>query len=403
MRRLLGALTLATISTLVPSGGTFAQVNLLPSTAWGFAPILSAWHFATPLTTSAGKVEDVAQVAVPFQIRVGAGAWAFDLTGAYATGAVHMTASNASSSNGSADDVVLLTGPTDMKVRVSGPLVAERLLLTAGVNLPTGATRLDADQLTVLQTVSAPGLAMPVPSYGMGAGGTLGLIDVMEAAGWTLALGGSVEKRTEYTPIALAVSSGGAGDTRLSPGIATHLTLGADRVVGSSRLNVLLLTDMYGTDRVAFAGSGTESEATHYRLGPQVAAFTRLDFAGDKWSEGALSLSIRHRSAFSDASGTTVTGSDGNYIDGSLGGVLGGADRTGLVVGVDGRWQSGLPFTTSLVGAAATAGGATLGIETRHFRLAVHGQYGTFDTGLSRTTGYGGSLAMSLFAGRTSQ
>jgi len=397
MRRLVAMLM------LWAPGAAAAQVNLLPSTAWGFAPVVSAWHFTTPLVTSAGNVQDAAQAAVPFQVRVGAGAWTFDVTGAYAAGAVHMVSSDSSSSADGGDDVGLLAGPTDVKLRVSGPLIGDRLLLIAGVNLPTGTTRLDADQLTVLQTVSAPGLAMPVPAYGMGTGGTLGLIDVVETAGWTLALGGSLEKRTEYTPIALAVSAGGGGDTRLTPGIATHLTLGADRLVGSARLNVLVLTDLYGSDKVAFAGGDSASGGTQYRLGPQTAALTRLDFAGERWSEGALSLSIRHRSAFTDASGATVAGSDGNYIDGSLGGVLGGADRTGLVIGVDGRWQSGLPFTTALVGAAATAGGATLGVELRHFRLAVHGQYGTFDTGVSHTTGYGGSLSLSFFAGRRTQ
>ena len=393
MRRIVVSCTLLALGA---STATSAQVNLLPSSAWGFAPVVSAWHFTTPLVTPGGKVQDAAQAAVPFQVRVNAGSWAFDLTGAYAAGAVHTVSASVDSS----DDVALLAGPTDMKIRMSGPLIGDHLLLTAGVNLPTGTTRLDSDQLGVLQTVSAPGLSMPVPSYGMGTGGTLGLIEVVETAGWTLAFGGSVEKRTEYTPIALAVSADGGGDTRLTPGLATHLTVGADRLVGSSRLNVLVLTDVYGADKVAFAGAGAESDATHYRLGPQVAALGRLDFAGDRWSEGALSLSVRHRSAFTDASGATVAGSDGNYIDGSLGGVLGGADRTGLVVGIDGRWHSGLPFTTALVGAAATVGGATLGVETRHFRFALHGQYGTFDTGATRTTGYGGSLSLSFFAGR---
>jgi hypothetical protein len=401
---------LMAVPMLASASAASAQVNLLPSTSWGFAPVVSVWHFATPLATSAGAVGDAAQAAVPFQVRVLAGAWSFDVTGAYATGAVHLTSApgsggfgNTTNNGGSSDTLVLLNGATDVKLRASGPLVGDKLLLVAGVNIPTGTTRLNAGQLTVLQTVSAPGLGMPVPAYGMGTGGTLGLIQVLETAGWTLALGGSLEKRTEYTPIALAVSSGNGGDTRLTPGMASHLTLGADRVVGSSRLSVLLLTDIYGTDEVAFGGGGAGSEGTHYRLGPQVGAFTRLDFAGDRWSEGALSLSMRHRSAFADASGTTVSGSDGNYIDGSLGGVLGGGDRTGLVVGVDGRWHSGLPFTTAMVGAAATVGGATLGVETRHFRFAIHGQYGTFDTGLSHTTGYGGSFSLSFFAGRGPQ
>jgi hypothetical protein len=396
------AALLVASAMLAASAAASAQANLLPSTAWGFAPMVSGWHFTTPLATPGGRIQDAAQAAVPFQIRVGSGAWSFDVTGAYAAGAVHVVPNNAALTD-EGDDVLLLAGPTDVKLRVSGPLIEDRLLLVAGVNVPTGTTRLDADQLSVLQTMSAPGLGMPVPSYGTDTGGTLGIIDVMETAGWTLAIGGSLEKRTEYTPIALAVSTEGGGDTRLTPGIATHLTLGGDRLVSSSRLNVLLLTDLYGTDRVAFASGGVESGGTHYHLGPQVAALARLDFAGDRWSEGALALSIRRRSAFSDANGATVPGSDGTYIDGSLGGVLGGADRTGLVIGVDGRWHSGLPFTTSLVGAAATVGGATLGVATPHVRLALHGQYGTFDTGVSRTTGYGGSLALSFFAGRRGQ
>ena len=77
---------------------------------------------------------------------------------------------------------------------------------------------------------------MPVPSYGMGTGGTLGLIEVVETAGWTLALGGSLEKRTETRRSRRPSRVDGGGETRLTPGMATHLTLGADRLVGSSRL-----------------------------------------------------------------------------------------------------------------------------------------------------------------------
>src|SRR5437763_17119741 len=113
MRRAVVLLMLAWSST------ASAQVNLLPSTAWGFAPIVSGWHFTTPLVTPAGNIADVAQAAVPFQVRVGAGAWSFDITGAYAAGAVHMTSSSSVSSSVSSnggdngDDVVLLAGPTD--------------------------------------------------------------------------------------------------------------------------------------------------------------------------------------------------------------------------------------------------------------------------------------------------
>src|SRR5262249_59011321 len=105
------------------------------------------------------------------------------------------------------------------------------LVCTGGGNLPVGTTRLNSDQTTVLQTVGAPALHMPVGAYGTGTGGTLGLIGVADAVGWVLALGASVEQRTEYTPIALAIS-GGSSETKLTPGTAAHGSLGGDRVGG---------------------------------------------------------------------------------------------------------------------------------------------------------------------------
>jgi hypothetical protein len=86
--------------------------------------------------------------------------------------------------------------------------------------------------------------------------------------------------------------------------------------------------------------------------------------------------------------------SDAYYIDGSLGGVLGGADRVGLLVSLDGRWHSGLPFTTALVRAPPTTV-ATLGVrpDTSDSRCTAST---AFDTGVSHTTGYGGSAALSF-------
>src|SRR4051812_10338798 len=99
------AMVLASLM-LATAAAAPAQVNLLPSTTWGFAPIVSGWHFTTPLATSAGKVQDVAQAAVPLQLRVDAGRWTFDVTGAYAAGAVHTVSAGSDSS----DDLVLLAG-----------------------------------------------------------------------------------------------------------------------------------------------------------------------------------------------------------------------------------------------------------------------------------------------------
>jgi hypothetical protein len=244
---------------------------------------------------------------------------------------------------------------------------------------------------------------MPIGAYGAGAGGTFGLVSAIERGAWAFALGASVEQRTEYTPIALAIS-GSSSETRLTPGLATHLSAGADHTLGSSRLSLLVVADAFSTDKITVTSGGTESGKTQYQLGPQISAFARLDFSGGAWSDGALNLSARRRSAFNDASGKSVDGSSGTYLEGSLGGVLGGTGHAGLVIGVDGRWHSGLPFTSSLVGAAATVGGVTLGVDLpaggTMFRFAIHPQYGTFDTGVTKTTGVGGTIVLSFAARR---
>jgi hypothetical protein len=379
-----------------------AQESLLPSTAWGFSGVVSGWHFAKPLTTASGSIADVAQVAVPFQVRaVVRERWTFDLSGGYATAAIHSTKTDENGED--EDNVLLLSGPTDIRARFSGPLYGDNLLLTLGANIPTGTARLNNDQTTVLQAVGAPALRMPVSAYGTGAGGTAGIAGALERGGWAIALGASIEKRTEYTPVSFVLANG-SSEMKLTPGAAMHFTLALDHAFEATRLNVVLLGDNYATDKIVFANAGSQGSATQYQLGPQFAALARLDFGGGAWSEGALAVSARHRSEFKDASSVSVTGSSGNYFEGSLGGVLGGASRAGLVIGVDGRWHSGLPFTSQLVGAAVTAIGGTLGVQAaRGVRFTVHPQYGTFDTGTTNTTGFGATVALSFFARRNAQ
>ena len=349
-------------------------------------------------------MQDVAQAALPIRMRtVLGGRWSFDLSGAYAVGGIHVKTADFQG-NSRRRRQASLTDRRTSSCASAGPSSGDRLVLTAGVNLPTGITRLDGDQTEALQVIAAPALRMPIGAYGTGAGGTLGLISAIERGEWALALGASVEQRTEYTPIAFGVSGSAGSETRLTPGTSVRVTLGADRLLGSTHLSVLILGDAYGKDKVVLASSGTQSGATEYKLGPQVAAYTRLDFGGGIWRDGALSVAARRRAEFTDAAGTRVEGSAGTYLDGSLGGVMGSAGGAGFVIGVDGLWHSGLSFTDAIVGAAATVGGATIGVEIpmggTFFRFALHPQYGTFDTGTTKATGVGGTIVFSFIPRR---
>jgi hypothetical protein len=391
-----------------------AQDVLLPTTSWGFVPVVAGWHFNTPVAQSSGAVSDVAQIAVPFRVsfRLG-GQWSADITGAYATSAIHMAKSDSSGGNGGngnggngnggggGDAVQVLSGPTDLKLRVTGPIHGDALQMTFGLNIPTGTTKLSSDQTAVLEATAAPALHMPVASYGTGFGGTIGVVSAVETGDWTLAFGAAVEQRSEYTPIAIALASG-TSDTQVTPGTAAHLSVGADHVVGEGRLGLLLLGDVFTKDQVNVGTSGVSSGSTSYTLGPQLTALARMDFGASRWRESGAALAVRYRSAYTDATNTKVAGSDATYVEGTLGGVLGSAGSTGLILSADARWHSGMTFTDALVGAAVTAAGVTIGVESSGggFRFALHPEYGSFSTGTTKTTGFGGSLTFSFAARR---
>lgn len=403
-----GSVTIvAALAMSIAATAARAQDVLLPSTSWGFVPVISGWHFNTPIN----GVSDVAQVAVPFKVRFGlGGAWSMDITGAYATSAVHSakgdSSSSGSSGNSGGDDksVLLLSGPTDLKLRVTGPIRGDALQMTFGLNLPTGTVRLSSDQTAVLEAVGAPALHMPVAMYGSGLGGTIGIVSAIERGDWAFAFGAAVEQRTEYTPIAIALSSG-TSETQVTPGTALHLSVGADRVLGEGRMGLLVIGDLFTKDQISVGSGSASSGSTSYTLGPQLTALAKFDFASTSWRESGASVAVRYRSEYADATSTKVAGSSATYLEGSIGGVLGRAESMGLVLAADARWHSGMTFTNDLVGAAVTAAGVTIGIESGGggFRFALHPEYGSFSTGSASTTGFGGSIVFSFAARRGAQ
>lgn len=417
--RLLRGMAFAGCAVALHSNSALAQETLLPNTSWGLAPILSGWVFLTPIAQASGSVRGVAQVAVPFQVNARLGdRWTLDLSGAATKSTLLLdnksgsgsgsglggssgSGSGSSGGSGSGLQQLDLTGMTDVKLRLS-TTVGSGLLVTGGLNLPTGTTGLSSAQTFVLQAIGAPALRFPVGSLGIGPGATLGFAGARESGEWALAVGASVEERAEYTPIEIALASGSSA-TKVTPGAALHVTAGADGPVGENRLSLLLVADAYTKDQLTVTGGGGTASTTSYRLGPQVTALARLDVAGAKWREAAASLSLRYRSQFSDGTGVSVAGSSGSYVEASFAGVHGGPTGRGFVFGVDARYHSGLTFTDALVGAAVSAAGITLGTElpagATMVRLAMHAQYGQFDTGTTKTTGVGLQL-IGAFAAR---
>jgi hypothetical protein len=379
-----------------------AQEPLLPSASWVAAAAGAAWHFSTPITQAAGAVTDVQEIAIPLSLRTvfGDGRWTLDASGAGVSGAVRFAAA------GGTARTISLSGATDVRARLNWMLGDSRTMLTAGLTLPTGTTGLNGDQTAVLEMISAPGLTMPVAALGLGLGGTLGVVTARDVGSWSIAVGGSVEQRTEYTPIELAVAAGSAS-TRINPGTAAHLTVGAHRAVGDDRLSLLVVGDVYQRENVNVLAPDGASGLSNFQLGPQVSAIVLLDIAASSWREAQLSFGARYRSAFADATGARVPQSDGSYLEASVTGVHGGPTGVGFLMGAEGRYHTGLRFSDALAGATVAAVGAMAGIEVPTdatlLRLALRARYGQFDTGTSRSNGVGLSLVASFSARRAAQ
>jgi hypothetical protein len=199
----------------------------------------------------------------------------------------------------------------------------------------------------------------------------------------------------------------GKAETRVTPGMATHFTLGLDKSLGENRLSALLAADVFSKDGVQLLLPSGAEGSKEFQLGPQVALMTRLDLAASAWRESGIDFSVRQRMEFKDSSRTKTAGSAGTYFEAGFGGVRGGPDGRGFLIGVDGRWQSGLKFTDSFVGAATTSVGASIGWETLRTRTAtrvvLHGEFASFDTGKAKATGIGVTLGISIGGRRDAQ
>lgn len=114
-----------------------------------------------------------------------------------------------------------LASASGVKGQLFVRLLGNRLLLQGGVNVPTGGTALDLDELTVVQALSSPLLGFRLKHYGEGfnvGGGAAIALPLGESA--TLGLGGGFVQRGAYEFV--------EGDEDYQPGTEISGSTGLD-------------------------------------------------------------------------------------------------------------------------------------------------------------------------------
>jgi hypothetical protein len=139
-----------------------------------------------------------------------------------------------------------ISGLTDAQLRGVFQLVPDVVVLTVSANLPTGKTKLTADELLAAGVVASELIPFPVANFGSGSNVTGGLAVAVPVGGWAVGVGGSYRLTSGYTPLA-------AIDSSYKPGGELRVRVGADRVVGQGRVSLGFTYSSFAEDE--FGGS----------------------------------------------------------------------------------------------------------------------------------------------------
>lgn len=187
------------------------------------------------MTFGSGAAErSVSQFAFPLVVLLPFGEkFSMDVSTAFATSTVKANGATVSE----------ISGLTDTQIRGNYRIGADNVLLTFGINLPTGQYGVDQDQLDAAGQIGNDFLYYPISSMGNGLAMTGGVAFARPVGSWNLGLGASGRKSTEF-----AVFTDTASDYRFTPADEYRLSLNADRPAGDGAVAMNLTYSSFGED-----------------------------------------------------------------------------------------------------------------------------------------------------------
>ncbi len=163
----------------------------------------------------------VSELAIPLFVSMPMGSrTSFDIGTAYARAQVSSGAEHSD-----------IAGLTDVQLRAQYTLGSDLVVLTGGVNLPTGHESVSLDQFVAASLIGSDFLAFPVSNMGTGLAITGGAAMAYPLGAWNFGAGASVRRSRAYEPYNVPGES-----FRYQPGNEVRLRLGADRPVAEGRV-----------------------------------------------------------------------------------------------------------------------------------------------------------------------
>ncbi|MES2178466.1 MAG: hypothetical protein V4550_11460 [Gemmatimonadota bacterium] len=221
MQRLL---SVALVAALAPTLGAQSVFD----SELRFAPQFLQYQIHAPSN------ETISQLAVPIFVTIPFGSrFTLDVGTSYAR--AHVTSGAVLSE---------ISGLTDTQVRGNLTLGSDYVVVTGGVNLPSGQSTVNADQITAAGRIGSDFLAFPISNMGTGLAMTGGIAIARPMGDWNFGFGGAVRHSAEYSPFDVP----GQTTLRFQPGDEYRARVGADHPLGGGRLSLGLTYSKFGED-----------------------------------------------------------------------------------------------------------------------------------------------------------
>ena len=140
-----------------------------------------------------------------------------------------------------------ISGLTDTQVRANYVLGNDFIVLTAGVNIPTGKSTVSESERVAAGLIGSDFLAFPIASMGTGLGGTGGIALAQPLGDWNFGVGVSMRRSAQYDPF----DAVGGTALHYQPGNEYRGRVGLDRGVGTGRFTVGVTYSQFADDKLS--------------------------------------------------------------------------------------------------------------------------------------------------------
>lgn len=205
------------------------------------APQFTSYSLKSPLN------EKISSLSLPvFYVLPVTSALTVDVGTAFATATVETQSLGLSGTTTTSTSEI--SGLTDTQIRANYAFGQDFVVLTAGVNVPTGSATVDADQINAATRIGSDFLMFPISGFGSGFGFTGGLAMAKPVGMWNVGFGTSVRVSSEYEPFKDATGT----STKFTPGPEYRARLGADMPYGTGRMSFGVTYSSFGDDQSDF-------------------------------------------------------------------------------------------------------------------------------------------------------